>query len=308
MARALSSEGTEVPEQSSVLLVNTHSRQGRDQFSSAVATFRELETNLTRAVACARFERLLLEARRAVEARVPVLFVGGGDGTVGAVANLTIGTETALAVIPLGTGNAVARDLGIPFETAAACQALVQGKRVRIDAGQVNGRLFLNVATVGLTTSIVRSLTEPLKRRFGRAAYVYAVLRSLRHIRPFQVELRSENGTSRFDSIQVVIGNGRYHAGPFPVAPCAGIASGHLEFYALRPCSRASLLRFAFSLPLGEQVDLEEVHAESVLEGELKVKPAMKAVIDGELGPVPPLRFSVRPRELEVIVPRDFEI
>ncbi len=294
-------------ERPAVLLVNTHSRTGKACFREASSALAELGIELVRAVECDRFPTMVEEAHRAVKEQVPVLIGGGGDGTVNALANIVIGSKTALGVLPLGTGNAFARDLGIPFEVKAACEALTGGKRVAVDVGEANAKLFLNVASIGLTGGIVRSLTESLKRKYGRAAYVYAVVRAIRQIQPFRVELKTENGKTSFESLQVVIGNGRYHAGPFPIAPNAGITTRKLSLYALESASKVSLLKLALHLPGGDHVLLPEIHSEATVGGHLVTVPPRRGIFDGELGPPTPFHFSVKPRSLEVIAPQEFE-
>src|SRR5579871_2244436 len=108
-------------ERAAVLVVNTHSRSGKALYDQASATLKELGVELHKSVECEQFPTMLQEVRSAVRDRVPLLIAGGGDGTITAVANEVIGSDTVLAVLPLGTGNAFARDLHIPFEVKAAC-------------------------------------------------------------------------------------------------------------------------------------------------------------------------------------------
>jgi YegS/Rv2252/BmrU family lipid kinase len=249
---------------------------------------------------------MLAIVRKAVANEVPVVIAGGGDGTLSAVANILIGTGSALGVLPLGTGNAFARDLGIPIDAAAACEVVSSGKIACLDVGIANGSCFLNVATVGLSTAIAASLREPSKRRFGRVVYAFAVARAFVHIRPFRATLKTENGTHTFQSLQIVIGNGRYHAGPFRVAPDASLTTGKLSLYALDSAKKSSLIRLALHLPSASHVVLPEVHSEAASSGELTTEPRRRVTLDGEIGLYTPLRFEVRPGALRTVVPFEF--
>ncbi|HWD40559.1 MAG TPA: YegS/Rv2252/BmrU family lipid kinase [Fimbriimonas sp.] len=288
-----------------MLLVNTHSRRGQELFKSASERLRELKVPLKDSVEFDDFPNLLKRAKEEVDKGTPLLLVGGGDGSVNAMANVTAGTQTALGILPFGTGNAFARDLGI-LDVEQACEAIANGRVARVDIGSANEKAFVNVATVGLTTEIAKSLQESLKRKYGRFVYVYAVLTALRHIKPFHVNLETDNGQIDFMTLQVVVGNGRYHAGPFKVAPDAGITTGKLSVYALESASKAALLKLAIHLPRGDHVTLPEVHSESILRGVLSTTPVKTSIVDGEPGPKTPINFCVHPHGLKVIVPEDF--
>lgn len=264
---------------------------------------------LGRSLGSSKRETILAAVRDAVESGAPLVIVGGGDGTLNAVANLLVGASTAMAVLPLGTGNAFARDLGLSTDLEVACDVASQGRIAEVDVGIANGACFLNVATVGLTSAIAASLREPDKRRFGRLVYVVAVARAIRHIRPFTATLVTDNGRqNRFRALQVVIGNGRHHAGPFKVTPEAGLQTGKLSLYALESASKGALLRLALHLPSATHVLLPEVHSEMTSRGTLETEPGRRVILDGEAGPYTPLRFEVRPAALKVVVPQDFPV
>jgi diacylglycerol kinase family enzyme len=103
----------------------------------------------------------------AKSARPDVLVAGGGDGTVSAVAAALVDSDIVLGVLPLGTLNHFAKDLGIPLLLEAAAGAIVAGRTARIDVGEVNGRVFVNNSSIGLYPEIVRD-REQQQRRLGR--------------------------------------------------------------------------------------------------------------------------------------------
>jgi len=119
------------------------------------------------------------QTRLAVADGAEVVFAAGGDGTVAACAGVLVGTEVALAVLPLGTGNLVARNLGLPADPDAAARVVLAGRRRRIDVGLLDGRVFLVMAGIGFDAEMLEGTSETAKRTIGWVAYVFSGLRAL---------------------------------------------------------------------------------------------------------------------------------
>ena len=249
-----------------VLLVNAKSRSGRDRFEECQRALTECGVVLSEARLFAHGRHLVASAKAAVDAQVPVIIVGGGDGTLNSVAGLLAHSNSALGILPLGTGNEFARDLHLPLSIEGACQTIRHGKVIEVDLGKIQNRHFVNVATVGLTTEIAGQLTSPMKKRFGRLAYIVALIRGIRHLKPLRVRLTTENGSVEFDCMQLVIGNGRLHAGPFPVLPDASLRAGKFSIYALKGNRRSELIKYALMLPGGH-------HATTHLTARVQLEP-----------------------------------
>jgi diacylglycerol kinase family enzyme len=175
-----------------------------------------------------------------------------------------------------------------------------------VDVGEVGDRQFLNLATVGLTSLIARQLNVKMKRRFGVLSYAIALFVALRKERPFRARIETESGVEEYDTLQVVIGNGRFHGGPFPLAPDAGIDTGRLVVYSLATRSKGAFLRLALALPTGRHVDLPDVKWQTCRGGRLSTTPSMKVDVDGELCMNTPVEFRELPGALRVIAPLDF--
>jgi diacylglycerol kinase (ATP) len=289
-----------------VLIVNTKSRRGREWFVGAQRKLTELGVELEMAEAFRTLPELLAEAEAAVRRNVPMIVAGGGDGTFSALTPYLVESDTALGVLPLGTGNAFARDLGIAASLDAACDALVTGKLAQVDLGRAGDHYFLNVATVGLTTLIADELTVKAKRRFGRFVYALALWRALGRVQPFVAKLRTPSGEAEFETLQVVVGNGRFHAGPFPLSPEASITEGRLSLYAVKTTQRSAFLKLAMYLPSGRHVGLSEVHHEETTEGRLETFPKLPVTADGENCMSTPFDFGVAHCALKVVVPQTF--
>lgn len=289
-----------------VLLVNTRSLKGAEWLEQARSNLTEAGIHLDVAEGFSRATDLF--ARAEAEAGPNrLMIVGGGDGTMSAVANIVVRRGGVMGVLPLGTGNAFARDLGIPTDLDKAVDVLVSGIRGEVDLGVVDGRHFLNVVTIGLTTTVAETLTVPLKRRFGRFVYGIALYKALKETKPFEAHIETENGITDINAIQLVIGNGRYHGGPLPLSLTAAITSGKLRLYAVQAGTRAGLIKYALLLPTGLSGALKEVHAENTRGGTLSAVPAQSVVVDGELAQQTPIQFGIEPLALKVMVPTTFK-
>jgi YegS/Rv2252/BmrU family lipid kinase len=119
-------------------------------------------------------------ARRAVEDGADLVFVWGGDGMVQQCIDALAGTDTALAILPAGTANLLAMNLGIPKDIDRAVQIGLHGRRRRLDVGRINGERFAVMAGVGFDARMIRDADRGLKDRFGRLAYIATGAKNLR--------------------------------------------------------------------------------------------------------------------------------
>jgi YegS/Rv2252/BmrU family lipid kinase len=288
------------------LFVNTKSRRGQDGFEPAVAELKRLGVDVSEATRFREIPDMLNGIRRSIRAGCPLIILGGGDGTFSSAVHLLANRPVTLGVLPLGTGNSFARDLDIPPDIPTACQVIAEGHQVAVDMGRLNDDYFINVATIGLTTRIASHLTNPMKRKFGQFVYVFALTQAMREVQPFRATLRTENGETTFETLQVVIGNGKYHAGPFRLSETSSITDGKLSLYALQAKSKGALIRMAFHLHAGTQGSLDEVHAEETSGGTLIAEPVRKVTVDGEINQKTPIDFRIQPETIRVIVPKNF--
>lgn len=246
----------------------------------------------------------LVEAVRGSGARLIV--IGGGDGTLSAVAPHFEGTGRVLGVMPFGTGNAFARDLGIPINVTEAARIIASGRIEQVDIGVANGKYFLNVATLGVTTLIAKELDSGLKKISSTAAYLFAVFRALQRVKPFDATLTVDGKAHRFKTLQVVIGNGRFHAGSLLIAEDAAVTAGKLQIYALTSTDKGALFKLALSARRGVQRELSEVITFATTSAHLETTPARAVTLDGEVATQTPVEFSVKAKALKVAVPSDW--
>jgi YegS/Rv2252/BmrU family lipid kinase len=173
------------------------------------------------------------QAGTAVAAEVDLLLASGGDGTITACAAAVVGSGIPLAVLPAGTGNLLARNLGLPLELDEALLVALTGTNRRLDVGCANGRAFLVMAGLGFDARIMDGASEPLKKRMGWAAYVLSGLRHLQD-RPVRVTLRADSARPlRRRASAVIIGNVGSLQGGVPLLPDANPGDGLLDAVVL---------------------------------------------------------------------------
>ena len=289
-----------------VLIVNTKSRRGKAWFSKAMSALQQDGLLIRQSWELDEPSAVVAKTREAVTQCIPLVIVGGGDGTLRSVARCFVGSDSTLSVLPLGTGNQFARDLNIPVDVSAACRILTNGKTADVDLGTAGNDYFLTVASVGLSTEIAGKLTDKEKRSFGLFSYVLALMQVLRQLHPFRATLTTSEGVHTFETLQIVIGNGRFHAGPVPLDPSATITDGKLTAYVVATTSRSGLLRYMFALIQGRQSDLKEVATFVTPEILLETSPLERVTVDGEQPFSTPLRFGIASRALRVRVPQNF--
>lgn len=248
----------------------------------------------------------LLEAlSAATESEPDLLVVGGGDGTIGCAAEMVAHTRTTLGVLPLGTANDFARTLEIPSALVAAVDTLISGKVVDVDLGRVDGRAYLNVASVGLSVAVTQRLTPGLKRRLGRFAYPAATLTAYRSHRPFAARLELDDGSvlELSDLMQVAVGNGRHYGGGLTVAPNASIDDHLLDVYAVEQGRLRDHVSVARLLRTGHLVEHERVHHVTGRRMQLITDEPLPVNLDGEIAATTPATFEVDRNALHVVVP-----
>lgn len=238
-------------------------------------------------------------------AEADIVMVGGGDGTMAMAAGVLAGTGTPLAVLPLGNACDFARSLGLPRDPVEACRTVVEGRRHAVDVASVNGRTFLNMASMGLSVDIARRMTAEVKRRWGVLGYPRLLWDAARAARAFRVDIDCDGHTERRRVIQVGVGNGFHYGGGMTVAEDARIDDGLLHVHAIRPVPWWQLLLLFPYVWAGRFREPEPIVAMTGRRIVLTTRRPRTVNADGEMACRTPAVFEVRPRALEVFVPRD---
>ncbi|MGD9882066.1 MAG: diacylglycerol kinase family protein [Reyranella sp.] len=201
------------------------------------------------------------DARRLAEtcdaSRYAVIAVAGGDGTINEVVNglARRGVDApAVGIVPLGTANVLAHELGLDFSAAAIARTMISGHALPVRPGQAaNGserpRCFSLMAGAGFDAKVVAGVSTRLKRRWGRAAYVWRSLIETRRYRPVRYAVNIDG--VRHEAASVIVTRSRHYAGPFVVAPAAALANPLLHVCLFERWGRIQPLRFGLALLLG---------------------------------------------------------
>ena len=245
-------------------------------------------------------------ALEAALARRPgIIVAGGGDGTVSGIGAALAGTDIALGVLPLGTLNHFAKDLGLPLDPDAAVERIATGRPVRVDVGEVNGRVFVNNSSLGLYPDIVRD-RERQQKRLGRGkwpAFAWAALAVLRRYAFMKVRLTVDGEERIRRTPFVFIGNNEYRMEGFAIGERAGLQDGRLSLYVAQRPGRLRLLQLALRAVFGRLQQARDF--DTLLATEIDIESRRRRLhvaTDGEVRLMtPPLRYRIRPASLTVI-------
>jgi diacylglycerol kinase family enzyme len=200
------------------------------------------------------------DARRFAETcdaqRYAVIAVAGGDGTINEVVNglaRRSGSAPPLAIVPLGTANVLAYELGLDLKAASIARTMISGRAVLVHPGEALGdgdpRCFSLMAGAGFDAKVVAGVSASFKRRFGKAAYVWRSLIEARRYRPVRYAVEVDG--VRHEAASVIVTRGRHYAGPYVVAPRAALSEPLLHVCLFERWGRSHTFRFGLALLLG---------------------------------------------------------
>jgi len=242
------------------------------------------------------------QAAHAVDAGVDLVIAAGGDGTVTACAAGLAGQLVPLAILPTGTGNLLAINLGIPLDRARAVQVALTGVDRKIDLGVANGRPFVAMAGLGLDAKMLRSTSEAAKKRFGYAAYVVA---ALRHVAdpPLRLTVRTDGGRpKKYSATGIIIGNVGWLQGGIRLLPDAQPDDGLLDAAVLT--SRGLVSSMLLGLRILLRRDGAQVVRGSFRSLRIRVDREHLWELDGEVvGTAKELKVGVHSEKLLLRVP-----
>jgi diacylglycerol kinase family enzyme len=252
-------------------------------------------------------DRITKRCKAAVEWGAKLLIVVGGDGSVSAAAQALAGTDCALGILPLGTLNHLARDLGLPFELEKAAAAIASGKPRAIDVAEVNGRVFVNNAAIGLYPLMVldRDSQQDRLGRSKRLALLVASARTLLRFHHQRLRLRAGSGDERVDTPLLFVGNNDYQLAVPGTGQRETLDDGCLSILVMRKKNRRGFLAAVGRALLGmtREDDMERMEAVKQLQVDSE-RSSIEVALDGEpVGMRPPLKFGIRPKALKVIAP-----
>ncbi len=292
---------------SKVLILNPAARQAEAggqviAWAEAQAGCRVMKTQ--RAGDAGRF------AAEAVREGVRCLILAGGDGTISeAVNGLPAFDGVTLGIVPLGTGNDLARCMGVPLDIESALRVIEVGHTEPMDliratsAAEEQPKLVVNAASGGFSDVLHRAVNDEIKRMFGPFAYLLAAINAFRKAPTHHVTITCEDQVHRIDACAVMVCNGRYVAGGQELAPEARPDSGRAQLICVSAADWRDRFGVLVRYYLGRHLNDQRVFSREV--GRVKVEsvPAMRFHADGEPMGQTPLTFEVLAGVLRVCVP-----
>jgi YegS/Rv2252/BmrU family lipid kinase len=246
-------------------------------------------------------------AKEAIASGAEIVAAGGGDGTISAVAAALVGTDVALGVLPLGTLNHFAKDLGIPLKLEDAIDALINGESIEIDVAEINGKVFLNNSSLGLYPRIVRQREAHQKRGLPKwVAFLRALLYVARNHSSLYLRLKVDDERSEFRKTPFIfIGNNKYELAGLQIGKRNSLVGAHLWICKAPDATRGGLLRLTLRALAG-RLNERDLEATEAKEAWIETRGRHAHVsADGEvLSMAGPLHYKSRPQALKVMVPQ----
>jgi len=223
-------------------------------------------------------------AESAIAGGASTVIAWGGDGTINEVGVALAGSSVALGIIPAGSGNGFARELGIPWAPEAAIAIAIGGHARPIDAGEIDGRLFFNIAGVGIDAVIAEQFNTLTLGRRGMGPYVRFAVRELIRYRASHYRVVLDGETIVSDALLIAFANGREYGNGIRLAPRARMDDGVLEALIVEDRNPIARLWTGRHLVLGTTDRAHRVFSRSIGSATIESDGEMLYHVDGEIG------------------------
>ncbi len=241
-------------------------------------------------------------ARHAVAEGFGKIVAAGGDGTINEIVNGIAGKNVALGLLPLGTMNVFASELGLPANDLSRCWEIIRENRIRpVDLPSANGKHFVQLGGVGLDAQAVKETSRAFKRNFGPLSYMISAAQIASRAPP-RLRIESENAVTEEGSF-VLVGNGRLYGGRFPFFKQAVIDDGLLDVVVFKRLNYIEIIRYLQNVIFTPQITSPEVEYFQTRRLRVSSDENVPVEIDGELIGNCPVEFKIRAGGLHVLAP-----
>lgn len=241
-------------------------------------------------------------ARHAASEGFTKIVAAGGDGTINEVVNGLAGSAAMLGLLPIGTVNVFATELGLPSHNLQSCWDIIQGGHTRlVDLPSANGKHFVQLAGVGLDAQVVKETSAAFKRNFGPLSYLISAAQIATR-RPPRLFIESEN-TAIEEGSFVLVGNGRHYGGPFPFFKHAVIDDGLLDVVAFKRLGYLEIIKYLQDVFFSSEIRRPEVEYFQTRRLRITSDQDVPVELDGELVGNCPVEFQIRAKKLRVLAP-----
>src|SRR5213080_892228 len=241
-------------------------------------------------------------ARRAVEDGFARIVAAGGDGTVNQVANGIAGSNCALGILPMGTVNVFAMELGLPSNDLELCWEIVQAGNIRlVDLPSANQKYFVQLGGIGLDAQAVKETSLASKRSLGPLSYLISAAQIAAR-QPPKLYIESENGSVGEASF-VLIGNGRLYGGPFPFFKRAIIDDGQFDVVVFKRLGYLEIIKYLQDVIFSSEIRAPEIEYFQTRHLHITSEQDVPLELDGELAGNCPVEFQIQQKALRVLAP-----
>jgi YegS/Rv2252/BmrU family lipid kinase len=242
-------------------------------------------------------------ARHAVTEGYKRIVAAGGDGTINEIVNGIAGHNVTLGLLPLGTMNVFATELGLPVNDLADCWKIIERNRThRVDLPRANRKHFVQLAGVGLDAQAVKETSHAFKRSFGPLSYLISAVQIASRTPPI-LRIESEDAVAGEGSF-VLVGNGRLYGGRFPFFKQAVMDDGLLDVIVFKRLGYVDIIRYLQDVVFTPQISSPEVEYFQTKHLRVTSDESVPVEIDGELVGNCPVEFKIRAGGLRVLTPR----
>jgi diacylglycerol kinase (ATP) len=243
----------------------------------------------------------LLAQRVAARGEADVVVAAGGDGTINEVARGLLGQGVPLGIIPLGTANVLAIELGLRARAGDIADMLLTGPAHLIGTGLVEGRIFLMMAGIGFDGVVVHAINPRLKKLWGKGAFVWAGIKEWLRGPGRDIHLIVDGREKR--AAWVIAINGRYFAGPYVLSQTGDISQPGLTLFLFRNGSRFALIRYLIALGLGRAERLSDVEVLPARHIRIVAPEGLEVEVDGDARGALPQVIEQGTQILRLVVP-----
>lgn len=250
-----------------------------------------------------KYPKHAIELAKSAKNKYDLIIVAGGDGTVNEVINGIGNSNTTLAIIPFGSTNVLALELGIPFNVKKASELITQGKKIKMDLGYAKtsqeGRYFSMMLGVGFDASLIKGISSKFKRNWGRMAYPLAGIKNL-----FKYKWHNIHVKHKIHSVGyfVIISNSKSYGGEYHIADKASTTDGLLDLVIINRQNWWKIIKIISSFSSGKLNKFLKGEYYQTKEAHIYSRKKMLVQVDGELIGSAPVKVKIVPKALNVMV------
>lgn len=246
-------------------------------------------------------------AKEAAGQNYDAVLAVGGDGTINEVINGIAGTDVTLGVVPLGTANVFAIQMGLPGDIKEACELLFEGKTVDIDLGRINKHYFACMAGIGFDAHVIKAADCRMKKVFGALSYIFAAMMAYFSYRFTEIKIKIDGQKIKKNGHLVLVFNGKYYGGQMVLAPKADLVDGYLDVCIFKRKNIFSFISYAYGIFKGNLHKYTTVEYCRCKKISIKGKTRHPLHADAEYIGETPAKIKIFPKHLKVAVTSEYK-